>query len=421
MIGVGIFLAPADMARSLGSPFWALVVWLGVGLAALCGALCYGELSARWPEAGGGYVYLREAWGPAVAFLYGWKSLLVMDPGLTAALGAGVAGYAAGLMPLSAAGQKAVAVVAILALASVNVMGVRIGGGVLQGLTALKLALLGVIVFWGFLGGHGSFSNFLPFFEARPGSDALVAGLAGGVVSAFFAFGGFWDVAKLAGEVKEPARNLPRALAGGVAIVSVVYVLTTAVFFYLVPLEQAVSGQALAASVGLALFGAAGGRVFAAVVVIAVLGSLAAVLMAAPRVVHAMARDGVVPRWLGEIHPHLGTPARATALQAALACLFVGLGSFDAIVAYFVFVTVAFLALSVAGLYRLGRPGAGAYRAPGYPWTPAVFLTLLVTLLALLAAGRPAQAALGTLVVALGIPVYALLVAPRRALSSQES
>src|SRR5262245_15595624 len=196
VIGIGIFLTPADMIKALGSPFWVLVVWLFVGTTALCGALCYGELAARYPHAGGGYVYLREIWGPGVAFMYGWKSLLVMDPGLTAALAAGLARYVAFLMPLAPAAEKGVGVAAILFLAVVNVLGVKLGAGLLQALTLLKLALLAVIVVWGVASGRGDATNFLPLVASRPGSAPLLGGLAAGVVGAFFAFGGFWDVAK---------------------------------------------------------------------------------------------------------------------------------------------------------------------------------------------------------------------------------
>jgi APA family basic amino acid/polyamine antiporter len=414
IIGVGIFLTPAEMTKALGSPFWVLVVWLVVGATALCGALCYGELAARFPEAGGGYVYLREAYGPGLAFLYGWKSLLVMDPGLTAALAAGLAQYVSYLTPLSARGQLVVAVTVILALAVVNARGVRAGARVLWALTVGKLLFLAVILVGGFASGQGRWSHFTPFVEPRPGSGPLLAGLAGGVVAAFFSFGGFWDVAKLAGEVRDPARTLPRALTLGVGIVTVVYVLTSAVFIYLVPIESASSAAAFAARAGEALFGPAGGRVFAAIVVLAVLGSLAAFLMAAPRVYYAMARDGLFLRAVGEVHPRFGTPVRAIAIQAGLACLLVSLGTFGQIVAYFVFVTVAFLAVIVAGIYRLPRPAPGAYRVPGYPVTPLGFLALLLALLALLAMGSPKQAALGTAVVALGVPIYRYFVAPRR-------
>lgn len=413
VIGVGIFLTPAEMTKALGSPFWLLMVWLVVGATALCGALCYGELAARYPEAGGGYVYLREAWGPGVAFLYGWKSLLVMDPGLSAALATGLAHYAAALMPLGDLGQKVVAIAAILHLAMINAMGVRMGAGVVRLLTVMKLLLLGVIVTWGFASGRGAWSNFLPFVEPRPGSAPLLAGLAGGLVGAFFAFGGFWDVAKIGGDVRDPSRTLPRALALGVGAATLVYILTSGVFVYLVPIAAVDSGPAFAAQAGVTLFGVAGGRVLAAIVLFTIWGSLAAFLMTAPRVYYAMARDGLFPRSVGQLHPRLGTPVRGIAVSAALGCLMVALATFDAIVAYFIFVTVAFVALTVAGIYRLPRPTEEMFRVPGYPVTPLVFLALLVTLLALLASGRPFEAALGTVVVALGYPVYRFVVALR--------
>ncbi|HEV8122523.1 MAG TPA: amino acid permease [Candidatus Polarisedimenticolia bacterium] len=413
VIGVGIFLTPAEMTRTLGSPLWVLAVWLAVGAAVLCGALCYGELAARYPEAGGGYVYLREAWGSGVAFLYGWKCLLVMDPGLTAALAAGIGRYAAALAPLGEAGQKGVAMASILLLATTSALGVRLGGSVVRGLAATKLLLLGAIIVWGFVSPRGAWSNFAPFVEQRPGSAPLLAGLAGALVAAFFSFGGFWDVAKMGGEIRDPARNLPRALAWGVGIATLVYLLTSGTFVRLVPIETAASGAAFTAQAGAVLFGAEGGRAFAAIVVIAIAGSLAAVLMAAPRVYVAMARDGLFPISVGRVDPRFGTPVRAIALQSALACVAVGLATFETILATFVFVTVAFVALTVAGLYRLPRPPAGAFRVPGFPLTPLGFLALLATLLALLAGGRPREALLGTALVALGVPVYRWLLSPR--------
>jgi iron complex outermembrane receptor protein len=413
IIGVGIFLTPGEMALALGSPFWILVVWLGVGLTVFCGALCYGELAARFPEAGGGYVYLREAWGRGVAFLYGWKSLLVMDPGLTAALAAGLATYAAVLVPLGDTGQKAVAITAILVLAILCALGVRIAAVVIRALTVVKLLLLGTIIVWGLASARGAWSNFQPFFEPRQGSAPLLAGMAGAIVAAFFSFGGFWDIAKIGDQIKDPKRTLPRALALGVGIATVVYILTSAAFIRLVPIEASGSGPAFAAQAGSALFGAEGGRVFAAIVLIAIAGSLAAVLMTAPRVYVAMARDGLFPAAVGRLHPRLGTPVRAIAIQAGLACVIVSLAGFDAILSYFVFVTVAFVALTVVGMFRLPRPNADGFRIPGHPVTPVAFLLLLATILALMGAGRPLQAALGVVVVAMGIPVYLFLIVPR--------
>jgi basic amino acid/polyamine antiporter, APA family len=410
VIAVGIFLTPAGMARSLGSPFWLLVVWLVMAGMALAGALCYGELAARFPEAGGGYVYLREAYGPAVAFLYGWKCMLVMDPGITAALAVGLASYVAYIVPLSAGAQKIVAVLTIAGLAGVNVIGVRLGARVMQWFTALKLGALALIAVLALALRAGHWSNFVPFVAQHPGSDPLPGALAPALVGAFFAFGGWWEISKLAGEARDPERTVPRALALGVAAVAGVYILTSAVFLYLVPLEQVTSGETFAAQVGTVLFGAAGGKIFAAIVIIAVLGSLLALLMALPRVYYAMAGDGVFFKAVAAVHPRFGTPARAIAIQASLASVLVLSGSFNGIVAYFIFVTVLFLALTVAGLFvirrRSAQPATSRYRTPGYPLTPILFLALVAVLLFLLAGHNPLQAALGLGIVGLGAPVY---------------
>jgi basic amino acid/polyamine antiporter, APA family len=411
VLGVGIFLTPADMARSLGSPFWLLVVWLVMGLMAFCGALCYGELAARFPEAGGGYVYLREAYGRAAAFLYGWKCLIVLDPGLTAALAVGVASYLTFATGLSPVASKAVAILCIASIAAANVRGVRYGAGVLRGFTFLKLGLLATLILWGFALGLGDWSHFLPFVAQRPGSTPLAGALAGGMVAAFFSFGGWWDAAKLAGEVRDPARTLPRALGLGVAVVTLVYILTSAAFLYLVPLEGVTSGEAFAGQAGQVLFGTSGGRIFAAVVVVCVVSSMASFMMTAPRVYYAMARDGVFPKAVAAVHPRFGTPYRAILLQAVLAVFLVLFATFAQIVAYFIFVTVLFVALTVAAVFVLRRrnPPEGGYRTPGFPITPLVFLVLVAVLLFLLASQNPVQASLGVGVVVLGWPVYRMV------------
>jgi APA family basic amino acid/polyamine antiporter len=411
VIAVGIFLTPAQMARSVGSPFWLLVIWLAMAVMAYCGALCYGELAARHPEAGGGYVYLREAYGRPVAFLYGWKCLLVLDPGLTAAFGMGLASYAGFVTGLSPESQKLLAIVAIVVLAAVNILGLRFGARVIATLTVAKVGLLGLIILAGFLSGAGSWSHFTPFVSQRPGSLPLAAALAGGMVAAFFSFAGWWDAAKLAGEVRDPGRTLPRALGLGVLVVTVIYVLTSAVFLYLVPLEQVTSGEAFAAQAGQAIFGEAGARIFSGVVIVSVATSLAVYLMVAPRVYYAMATDGLFFRAIAEVSPRFGTPARAIFLQATLASVLVLLGSFNQVVAYLIFATVLFVALTVAGLFVLRRRAApaGAYLTTGYPLTPLIFLVLVAVLLVLLAVNNPKEAGLGMVVVALGWPVYRLV------------
>lgn len=411
VIAIGIFLTPAGMAKSLGSPFWLLIVWSVMGAMALCGALCYGELAARFPEAGGGYVYLREAYGPAVAFLYGWMAFLVMDPGLTAALAAGLASYAGYGFGLSSWQIKLIAIGTIVSCAAINIRGVKLGSWIIRTLTILKLALLGLVVIWGFGFQLGDWSNFSPLLSQRANSAPLFGALAGGMMLAFFSFGGWWDLNKLAGEVRNPARTLPKALSYGVIIVTFVYILISAVFIYLVPPEKVTSGETFAAQAGEVLFGRAGGYVFSFIVVVAVLGSLVALVMSAPRVYFAMARDGLFFPAAASLHPRFETPARAIALQAALATVLVTIGTFNQIVSYFIFVVVVFIALTVAALFVLRRrnPGSPGYQTPGYPYTPVAFLILILLLLVLLGSDSPLQALLGSTVVMLGLPVYFLV------------
>jgi len=225
-------------------------------------------------------------------------------------------------------------------------------------------------------------------------------------------------LSKLAGEVRDPTRTLPRALVFGVTIITLVYILTSAVFIYLVPLEQVTSGETFAGQAGEVLFGRLGGDLLSGVVIVAVLGSLSAVVMSAPRVYFAMARDGLFMPAVAVIHPRFETPARAIVLQAALASMLVLLGTFNTIISYFVFVVVIFIALTVIALFVLRHKTSGniAYRTPGYPATPIIFLVLITLLLLLLAGHSPAQALLGVAVVALGLPVY-YLVFRRKALT----
>ncbi|HEY6329500.1 MAG TPA: amino acid permease, partial [Blastocatellia bacterium] len=406
-----IFLTPAEMSKSMGSPLLIAAVWLVMGAFSILGALCYGELAARFPEAGGGYVYLREAYGPRVAFMYGWKCFLVMDPGLTAALATGVASYAAYIANLSWAASKGIAIACILIMAAVNIAGVGSGAFLARWLTALKLGLLLFIICWAIGFGLGDWSHFTPLVARRAGSAPIGVALAGGFVSAFFSLAGWWDVNRLAGEVHEPQKTLPRALFWGITIVTVVYLATSAVFLYLVPIERVTSGETFAAQAGEALFGKTGGVVFSAVVIVSVVGSLAAFIIAAPRLYYAMARDRLFPKTAARIHPKFGTPVRAIAIQAVLACVLVLVGNFRSIVAYFIFVTVAFIGLTVAGLFiiRKREGGVGPYRVPGYPFTPIAFVAVVVILLLVLVAGNPLQALVGTVVVLLGLPVFQLV------------
>ena len=419
VIAVGIFLTPGTMLRTLASPAWVLGVWIVMGTMAICGALCYGALAARFPRAGGGYVYLREAYGPRVAFLYGWKCLLIMDPGITAALATGAAAYVAYIVPLGPAGTRLVAIAAILLFAIVHIVGVGPGSRVLTTLAVLKVLLIGSLIALAIGSRAGGWQHFVPFVGRRTGAPPLAGALAGAFVAAFFSFGGWWEVTKIAGEVRDPERTLPRALWLGLTAVTVVYISATLAFIYTIPIDQIVSGDAFVAQVGSALLGSAGGNAVALVVIVCVLASLGATLMFAPRLYFAMAQDGLFPTAAAAVHDRFGTPARAIALQAGLASVFVLLGTFDTIVAYFVFITVVFIALTVASVFVIGRDAA--FPVPGHPWTAIVFLVMVGALLVLLAANNPMEAALGAAVVATGLPVYGVVTRARPAVRLKET
>jgi APA family basic amino acid/polyamine antiporter len=408
VIAVGIFLTPGTMIRTVGSPFLILAIWAAMGGMAICGALCYGALAARYPHSGGGYVYLREAYGARVAFLYGWKCLLVMDPGITAALATGLASYVAYLAPIGPGATRLVAVVAIVTFALVHVAGVRIGLRLLGAVAALKITILLALILAAFASPVASWAHFTPFFARVPNGAPLGGALAGASIAAFFAFGGWWEVTKVAGELDDPRKTLPRALLIGLVIVTVAYAAATMAFLAVLPPGTVAEGQAIVAQVGEAILGSGGGAVLAGIVIVCVLGSLGTMQLVAPRLYVAMARDGLLPAGIAAIHPRLGTPVRAIVTQALLASVLVVLGTFDAIVAYFVFITVVFIAATAASVFVI-RSQDPTFRVPGHPWTTLTFLGLVLALLVLLALGSPLQAALGVVVVSVALPVYQLI------------
>lgn len=406
VIAVGIFLTPAGMAKSVGSPFWLLVVWVLMGAMALSGALCYGELASRFPEAGGSYVYLRESFGKLFAFLYGWMVLLVLDPGLTAVFGVGLASYAGYLIPLSPVAQKILAISVVIIVGLINIFGAKISSEFLKVLTVLKVGTLLFIIAYGFLGGFGNWDNFTPFFAVP--KDTFGA-FAGGIVGAFFAFAGWWEVTRMSGEIENPQKNLPKALTIGVVTLTVVYILTSAVFFYLVPVSEVTNDETFAAQAGEALFGRTGGIIFASIVIISVLGTLVGYMMAAPRVYYAMARDGLFFESFGEPHKKFNTPHRAIAVQMFLAILLILSGNFEQIISYFFFIVVLFIALTIVGLFKIHKREFDGYKTILFPFTPIFFLFITAIVLLFIAMKNPFQSILGAVVVALGIPVYYLI------------
>jgi APA family basic amino acid/polyamine antiporter len=335
-----------------------------------------------------------------------------MDPAITASLATGLAGYFAYIVPLPPLLIKLVGVAAIWALCLMNIFSVRMSAGFLRWTTWLKLGLLGFLTVWAFAFRLGSWSNFVPFAAQHPGSLPLAPALAVGVVGAFFSFGGWWDVSKIAGEVRDPGRTLPRALLLGLLAVTVVYIVVSAVFLYLVPLEKVTSDQTFVAQAGDVLFGPTGGVVFSAIVIICLVGSLSALIISAPRVYYAMANDGLFLQAVARTHPRYGTPANAIAIQGYIASLLVLLGTFEQIISYALFIVVFFLGLTVAGLFvlRSRRQAAeSVILTPGYPATPLAFLLLVAIMLVLVAVRTPRGALLGVAVVSAGLPVYEIL------------
>jgi APA family basic amino acid/polyamine antiporter len=386
------------MAKSLGSPVLLAVVWCGMAVMAFSGALCYSELAIRFPQSGGEYVYLREGYGGRAAFLYGWMSAAVVDPGIAAALVVGAIPYVLSLVEIPPQLAVFLPALVLLVLCGINYMGTRLSSRFMATANLLKIAVLFALVAWAWLSGHASTSNLLPLGTRRPGSDPLFIAVAGAIVSAFFSFGGWWEAGKLAGEVRNPQRTLPAAFTCGVLLVTAVYILVSFAFLSVVPLEHIESNTAFVAQFGQALFGTAGGKVLSACVLLSVLGGLMALTMAAPRVYYAMARDGAFFSVFGRLHPRFGTPANAILLQTAMALFILLFGAFDRILAYIIFPTVFFLALSVSTLFRLKT----RVRRWWYPAAPIIFILCTAVIALLILLHNPLPALVGAAVVLAG-------------------
>ena len=410
-ISLGIFLTPAAMAKSLGSPALLAAVWGGMALMTLAGALCFTELAVRNPQDGGEYLYLRRGFGPQVAFLYGWMAALVMYPGVAAALCVGTVPYFQSLFPIPHRLVPALPALILVGLGAVNYFGTRLSTRVMTVLNWLKVPMLVGLVVWALASGHATLANLAPLAERRPGSDPLVGAIAGAAISAFFTFGGWWEAGKIAGEVRNPSRTLPIAFTGGVLVVTAIYLLVSLAFVAVVPMGQIQSNTAFVAQFGQALFGAAGGRVLSACVVVSVLGGLMVMFMAVPRVTYALARSEPGPLGMfARLHPRFGTAANGVLLQTGVALLVLFLGAFDRILAFIIFSAVVFLALTAATLFRSTTPVGRWW----YPAAPIVFITGAGVLASMLLLHGLGPCLLGAAIVLAGLPVRWLLLRGRR-------
>jgi APA family basic amino acid/polyamine antiporter len=407
IIGGGIFRTPAAVAERAGSVGLTLAVWITGGMVALAGAFCFGELGARRPRAGGGYVYLRETFGPLPAFLYGWTLLLVIATGAIAAVAVLFADYALALLGLPGGWNLPVAVASVVVLSGINYRGVRPGALTQNLFTVLKLLALALLIGVGL-----AWASPTPASTPRPvahGSPIVAFGAA--LVPVLFTYGGWQQTNFIAEEILEPERTLPRALVLGVIIVVVVYLSANLAYLRVLGLGGLAASAAPAAEVMERLLGPRGAGLIAAGIAISSFGFLNLVILVTPRVFQAMAADGVFLPRLARLHPVYQTPADAILLQAGWAILLILSGSFAQLVDYVTFGDWIFFGLTVAGLFVYRRRDRGApatgFRTPGYPLTPALFVLAAAYVVVSAIAANPRNAALGSVLIALGVPVYA--------------
>lgn len=407
IIGASIFVQPSLVTGAVGSVGGVFFAWGAAGLLTLAGALITAELASAYPETGGVYAYLRRAYSPGVGFLWAWAMFWSMHTGIIAALAMVFARYAGFFLPLSDVGMRAVAAAVILLLSAANVVGVRLGSALQTAVTIAKVGailLLTVAGFW--LGGRVP-AHFVASGPAQGGS--ALGAMARAVAAGLFAFGGWHMVTYTAGETRDPERTLPRALIAGTIAVTLAYLALNAVYLYVLPLERVAASERVAAEAADVLLGRGGGGLLAALVVGSTFGALAGIILVGPRVYYSLARDGLLFRWVGAIHPVYHTPHRALALQAVWAAVLVATGTYRVLFSRVVYTEWIFFAAMAVGLLRL-RQGdhRPAYRVPGGPVVPLLFAGCATFVAASQIVADPPNSAIGLSVVLAGVPVYAL-------------
>lgn len=435
IIGTGIFLVPSSIAREVDSIGLVFLVWLVGGLLSLAGALSYAELGAALPEAGGEYVFLRRAYGPLWGFLYGWEQFVVGKTGSIATiaiafalflgyffggLSAAILHVPFGFFTWSLSGTQVISISAIVALTLVNYFGVGLGGAVQIVFTVLKVAIIVGLAGLAFLIGQGESGHFSPFLSAPKGAGTLSA-FGAALVGALWAYDGWNNLTMIGSEVKNPERNIPRALIFGTGGVMLVYLFVNAAYFYILPLETVKSSEHVAQDMAHSFLGGWGVVVITVGALISTFATLNASILSGARVAYAMARGGLFFRHVAEVHPIHRTPAKALILQAFMACLIVAIfGSFEESFTYTIFGLWVFYALTAISVFvlrhkepNLPRP----YRTLGYPWIPATFVALAAVFCANTAVNNPKETGLGLLFMAAGLPFYWMWTRKGKALS----
>jgi APA family basic amino acid/polyamine antiporter len=438
MIGSGIFIVSADIARQLESPFGLLAVWLLSGLMTIAGALAYGELAAMMPQAGGQYVFIREAYGGAPAFAYGWTMLLVIQTGTIAAVAVAFARFGGVFLPalgsrvwlgyggIGLSGERLGAMAVIAALTAVNLRGLDLSRRVQNSFTVAKLGALLLIIVAGCWLAPNALAIKLNFegnriFGVRAMSWPLMASFGAAMVGGLFSSDAWADITFAAAEVRDPHRNLPRALALGAGTVVILYLLVNIAYLRVLP----VAGSADAAGVfgrGIAhaqndrvasammqaVWGARGAAITALLVMVSTFGCANGLILTGARVVYAMARDGVFFPSVGELNAN-AVPAKALLLQGGWAALLTLSGTYSELLDYVIFAQLLFYVLTVAAVFvmRWRRPDAPRpYRAWGYPLVPLAYIVSALALMGDLLYVKPAYTWPGLLIALSGLPIY---------------
>ena len=404
VIGSGIFVVPNMVARNLSSPAMIVGLWIFTGVLSFFGALAYAELGAMMPAPGGQYVYLREAYGPLAAFLCGWTYFCVVLSASIAWLGIAFADYLAYFVPLSPVAAKLVALGLILTVTVINYRGVSAGVAVQNTFAFLKLGGLAVLIVAAFLrGGHASAA------PAASSTAFSVSGFGVAMIACVLSYDGWVALSFMAGEVKNPKRNLTLAAAIGLSVVIAVYVLANVAYLNVLPVNEIAAADRVGALVAERTMGRAGASFVAIAVLLSIAGAANGWSMAAPRIYFAQARDGLFFRRFGSIHPRFQTPAFSILAFGFWCALLALTGTYESLASYAMYAAWIFYGLTSAGVMVLRRKYPDRprpYKMPGYPVTLLLFIAVALGFVVNTFVATPGPAAVGTLLIAAGIPVY---------------
>ncbi len=374
-IGSGIFLTPSQIAGHLPSPLLILLVWALGGVITLTGALTFAELGAMFPQAGGVYVYLKEAYGGLFGFLYGWVYLVVITSGANAALSIACAYYLAFIFPMDQTGMILTAVGALVVVTIINILRVKAAEVFTNLFTGAKLMGIGAVILIGLIFGRAEFSLASTGSNLSSGSLLSAFGLA--LIGVLWSYGGWQHASFVAGEARDARRMIPRAMVIGALVVAAVYLLTNLAYLFLLPVEAVAGSQSLAADAVSTVI-PFGGALIALLIAVSTFGTLGIYTLSAPRIYYAMAKDGLFFKKLAYVHPRFRTPVNAILVQSAWAVvLLLFWGTFEDLITYVVFTDWIFFGLTAAGIFVFRRTRKGAprpYKTPGYPVTPLLFV-----------------------------------------------